>query len=111
METSAPSLGAAYMAVDDLINKFNFDRVVKVMDVLDWKWMIHSSNEFRRPTVDEMKIQIHVLFNSCISWMDRTDRASSSSGGFVATCKKLKSDYGSYELKLEFVAACAGVSA
>lgn len=105
METSTPSLGAAYMAVDDLIEKFDFDRVVKVMKALDWKWMIHSSNEFRQPTIDEMKIQIQILFNSSISRMDRIDEASSGSGGFVATCKKSASDYCSYELTLEFVAA------
>jgi hypothetical protein len=106
METSAPSLGRAYMAVDELIDKFNFDRVVKVMDALDWKWMIHSSNEFRRPNVEEMKIQIQVLFNSSIAYVDRIDRAVTSGGGFVATCKKLESGY---QLELEFVAASTSI--
>lgn len=111
METSAsaPSLGRAYMAVDDVIEKFDFDKVAKVMDALDWKWMIHSSNEFRRPTIDEMKIQIHVLFNSSVSWMDRIDKAVSGSGGFNAICEKCKDSSFGYKLTIEFTAVSCAV--
>jgi len=109
METSAPNLGRAYMAVDDVIEKFDFSRVEKVMDALDWKWMIHFSNEFRRPTVDEMRIQIHVLFNSSISWMDRVDKATSGSGGFNTTCEKCKDSSFGYKLTIEFTAVSCAV--
>jgi hypothetical protein len=109
METSVANLGRAYMAVDEIIEKFDFDKVIKVMDALDWKWMIHSSNEFRRPTIDEMKIQIHVLFNSSISWMDRIDKAVSGSGGFNTICEKCKDSSFGYKLSIEFVATSCSV--
>ena len=109
METSVANLGRAYMAVDEIIEKFDFDKVIKVMDALDWKWMIHSSNEFRCPTIDEMKIQIHVLFNSSISWMDRIDKATSGSGGFNAICEKCKDSSFGYKLSIEFVATSCSV--
>ena len=105
-----PCLGRAYMAVDDLVNKFNFERVAKIMDAINWRWCIHSTNEFRRPTIDEMKIQVQVLFNSSIAAMRKMDQAATGSGGFNAICKKSASSSSGYELRLEFVATAGGIS-
>jgi hypothetical protein len=98
------------MAVDDLVNKFNFERVAKIMDAINWRWRIHSTNEFRRPTIDEMKIQVQVLFNSSIAAMRKMDQAATGSGGFNAICKKSASSSSGYELRLEFVATAGGIS-
>ena len=98
------------MAVDDIVAKFDFERVVKIMDAINWKWCIHLTNEFRRPTIDEMKIQVQVLFNSSIAAMRRMDAEATSSGGFNAICKKSISSSSGYELRLEFVAASRSVS-
>jgi hypothetical protein len=105
-----PCLGRAYMAVDDIVAEFDFERVVKIMDAIHWKWCIHSTNEFRRPTIDEMEIQVQVLFNSSIAAMRRMDTEATSSGGFNAICKKSTSSSSGYELRLEFVAASGSVS-
>jgi hypothetical protein len=105
-----PCLGRAYIAVDDIVAKFDFERVVKIMDAIDWKWCIHPTLEFRRPTIDEMEIQVRVLFNSSIAAMRRTDAEATSSGGFKAICKKSTSSSSGYELRLEFVAASGSIS-
>ena len=105
-----PCLGRAYMAVDDILTAFDFERVAKVMDAINWKWCIHSTNEFRRPTIDEMTIQVRVLFNSSIAAMRRMDQAATGSGGFNAICKKSASSSSGYELRLEFVAASGSIS-
>jgi hypothetical protein len=105
-----PCLGRAYMAVDDIIAKFDFERVVKIMDAIDWKWCIHSTNEFRRPTIDEMIVHVRVLFNNSIAAMRRMDTEATGSGGFNAICKKSTSSSSGYELRLEFVAASGSIS-
>jgi hypothetical protein len=106
-----PRLGRAYMAINDIIAKFDFERVVKIMDAIDWKWCIHSTNEFRRPTIDEMEIQVQSLFNNSIAAMRKMDQAATDSGGFSAICKKSTSTSSGYELRLEFVAASGSISA
>ena len=105
-----PCLGRAYMAVDDLVNTFDFERVAKIMDAINWKWCIHSTDELRRPTIDEMKIQVQVLFNSSIAAMRKMDQAATGSGGFNAICKKSAYSSSGYELRLEFVAASGSIS-
>jgi hypothetical protein len=105
-----PCLGRAYVAVNDIVAEFDFERVVKIMDAIDWKWCIHSTSEFRRPTIDEMKIHVQVLFNSSIAAMRRMDAEATSSGGFNAICKKSTSSSSGYELRLEFVAASGSIS-
>jgi hypothetical protein len=106
-----PCLGRAYIAVDDLVTAFDFERVAKVMDAINWKWCILSTDEFRRPTIDEMIVHVRVLFNNSIAAMRRIDAEATSSGGFNAICKKSTSSSSGYELRLEFVAASGSISA
>ena len=79
-----------------IVERFNFERIEKIMLAADWKWSKFS--EFRTPTIDEMK-------DHCINLMIRAERDQTtvSSGGFSAEFEIL--DDGRKAISLSFVAA------
>ena len=66
--------------LDEIMDWFDFERVRKTMNALDWKWMDNPES----PTVQELKQKVRELFWSCY------DRKAdfSSIGGF-----KVRIDY------------------
>ena len=82
-------------AIFDLLEKFNFERVEKMMHAVDWKWSL--GKELRFPTIDEMR-------NKCISLLFDAERNKDtiSSGGFEASYKT--NNDGEGVLVLRFVA-------
>lgn len=65
--------------IEDLLERFNFEKVLIVMQALDWKWVDHSNNsELSIPTIDRMKRMCRNLLYRTIS-----DK-STGSGGFEA---------------------------
>jgi hypothetical protein len=73
--TTIPDLAASKAL--ELVNNFKFDRCLLMMQAVDWKWAI--GNEFRQPTVDEMK-------NKCFGLLLEAERMETvtSTGGFEA---------------------------
>jgi len=67
-------------AVFELLEKFNFERVEKLMHAVDWKWATY--NGLRFATIDEMR-------DRCISLLfaAKRDLTTVSSGGFEASYK------------------------
>lgn len=69
-------------ALNECVNKFNWDRVKKVMDFLDWKW-ITSSDGMKVPSVECMKSEVcGEMFNELSKYFDTHDEFSIATGGF-----------------------------
>lgn len=67
-------------AIFELIEKFNFERVEKLMHATDWKWAMYDGLRFA--TIDEMRDKcINLLFSA------KRDYDVVSSGGFQASYK------------------------
>ena len=80
----------------ELIERFDFARIEKMMHAVDWKWAMHDG--LRHPTIDEMR-------DKCISLLisAKNDFDVVSSGGFQASCKV--NDEGDEIFTLKFIAA------
>jgi hypothetical protein len=85
------------MDIEDLISRFNFKKVYKIMVVLDWYW--YGSEEI--PTVENMKKTVRELYRS---FKDDSVELSAT-GGF--TLSKRTSEEGHNYLELEFIPAYA----
>lgn len=79
-----------------IVERFNFERIEKIMLAADWKW--GRPDGLRTPTIDEMK-------NHCITLMIRAERDQTTvgSGGFYAEFEIL--DDGRKAISLSFIAA------
>lgn len=69
--------------LDDVFDNFDFDRVKKIMDALDWTWgwvgEENSAQARRIPTIDEIKEAAAKLMWDCAN----TDTERLATGGFV----------------------------
>ena len=89
------STGKTTDAIFELIEKFNFERVEKLMHAIDWKWAMHDGLRF--PTIYEMRNQcINLLFSA------KLDYDVVSTGGFQASYKV--NDEGKEIFTLRFIA-------
>jgi hypothetical protein len=90
------------MDIEDLISRFDFKKVHKIMTVLDWYW--YDSEEI--PTVENMKNTVRELYQSfkegriLFGEIDGSVK-SSATGGF--TLSKRTSEEGHEYLELEFI--------
>jgi hypothetical protein len=81
-------------AIFELLDKFNFERIEKLMHAIDWKWAMYDGLRF--PTIDEMRDKcINLLFSA------KRDYDVVSSGGFQASYKF--SDEGEKIFTLKFI--------
>ncbi len=62
-----------YADLDALLEKFDFQKVHKVMTLLDWQWSGQGV-----PSVENMKSTVSYLF----SILDRENKSDASTGGF-----------------------------
>ncbi len=85
----------------ECMDEFHFGKVEKVMQHLNWKWVVKGIGV---PTVDQMKEMVHGLYKSCKECATEARRmddkwigpAVTGSGGFeveVGLNKKGKTDY------------------
>lgn len=82
-----------------IMENFNFEKVHKVMQSLDWTW------RGQQVTIDDLKICAEKLINDVKRDIEAgTDHEwlSRSTGGFVASAHLIKGDW---RLRLEFVVA------
>lgn len=84
---------------EEMISEFDFEKVHKVMTLLDWTWV--DSGKLP-PTIERMKMTVRELFDQIYSSVNRDKRDHSviATGGFQITYTECKS-YNMYEL--EFV--------
>lgn len=83
-------------AIYEILRDFNFVKVEKVMQALEWKWAI--GQELRVPEIDEMKDTCIRLLNTAAR-----DKTVVSSGGFEASYKI--DDFDKEVFALKFVVA------
>ena len=82
-------------AIFDLLDRFNFERIEKLMHAIDWKWAMYDGLRFA--TIDEMRDKcIGLLFSA------KRDSHVVSSGGFQASYKI--NDEGEEIFTLRFIA-------
>ena len=84
--------------IKEIINEFNFDKVQKVMDFLDWRWQ----NARRIPTIHELISKSENLLNDvCLELLNGQEKEwKVSTGGFSAY--GFIDDSGDIELSLSF---------
>ncbi len=74
------------IAIDDVLNDFDFDSVQVAMTKLDWKWYIDGVR--RTPTTDELKTTASLLLRDAVNRHKLTKRgAFSQHGGLCAEIK------------------------
>lgn len=75
--------------IEKIIENFDFDKVHKVMQHLNWTWNFEKNP----PTVEQLKKTAATNLKSCCSILNGKDgkkRYNCSSGGFVASARKYK---------------------
>jgi hypothetical protein len=68
--------------IDDIMDEFEFDKVHKVMEFLDWKWWFDGETE-RVPEVYELRKKAREYLRYVAKHGGTT-----GSGGFMAQCRK-----------------------
>jgi hypothetical protein len=80
--------------IDQVIDKFNFEKVYVAMTALDWKWSTTAGNGYEIPTLARLKAMARVLLRESVA-----DKQVVS-GGLVATYHpKDKEDPEYFDLK------------
>ena len=80
--------------IDEILDNFDFVKVHKVMEHLDWKWS--TENGVRIPTIQELRVEARGLLKSTI----KENISCISTGGFHA--EKITDETGT-SLALRFV--------
>lgn len=88
--------------IKQVLENFDFDKVHKVMEVLDWKW-VGGDTQDGVPSVYRLIKKAEGLLKDCVNEIEHrnTNTFVLSTGGFKATC--VKYDDGEIVLELEFV--------
>ena len=68
--------------IDDIMDEFEFDKVHKVMEFLDWKWWFDGETE-RVPEVYELRKKAREYLRYVAK-----NGGTTGSGGFTAQCRK-----------------------
>jgi hypothetical protein len=84
------------LMIDEIIDKFNFERVHFVMTALDWQWLTTEGNGHAVPTLAKLKAMARHLLRESVA-----DKQVGS-GGFVATYHPKSKDTSEY-FDLKFV--------
>ena len=79
-------------AIDGIMDYFNFEKVLKVMELLEWEW---KAAEEGIPTVPELRQQARRLLK-----MSLEEKTNTSTGGFHVMYES--SEYGSEFIQLMF---------
>jgi hypothetical protein len=80
--------------IEEIIEKFNFEKVLIAMTALDWQWQTTAGNGHSLPTLQRLKAMARHLLNESIK------ETVVGSGGFEAKYHpKVNSDTEYFELK------------
>ena len=93
-----------YKEISEIMDNFDFDRVLNVMRYLDWNWGM------KVPTMEEIKeTAFRLLVHAYTNPPDDNGFRSISTGGFCAT-SYISADTNRVELELEFVLSSWGTA-
>ena len=81
--------------IESIMRHFDFERVHKVMEFLDWHWAFTSKGV---PTVEEIKVEARrILIDAC------EEETNIATGGFRAVYEKDGTEDGEPYIGLEFI--------
>lgn len=84
--------------VEECISKFDFSRVQKCMELMNWTWH-YSKTETQVPSVYELIEKSRKIFISCIDQLDADPKCGyTACGGLEASIEMLDDEY-FYSLK------------
>jgi hypothetical protein len=69
--------------IDDILDEFDFDKVHKVMVLMNWKWVGET------PPIQELRKTGRALFLDCM----KNNLSLAATGGFVARREKIGKDF------------------
>lgn len=84
------------LLIDDIINRFNFEKVYVAMTALDWQWITTTGEGHAIPSITRLKGMARHLLREAIKCH------VAGSGGFVAKYQP-KVDHESESFTLEFI--------
>jgi hypothetical protein len=87
--------------LDELLKEFDFEKVHKIMNLLDWRWV----GVLGIPEEEDMILVIRSLFNSIKGAIIRKERSFAATGGFKLTYNPDEDD----EITLTFEAVTNSV--
>lgn len=67
--------------IDQLMDTFDFEKVKRVMDFLDWKWARYDGGV---PTIYALRVQARELITEVIEQLKHYNKYAVSTGGFMA---------------------------
>jgi len=73
------------LKIDNIINNFDFEKVNRVMQFLDWKWAL---TDYRIPTIKELKNHAYNILKEATSKALKNGEWSVACGGFKASAWK-----------------------
>lgn len=80
------------LKIDNIINNFDFEKVNRVMQFLDWKWALvnwkWAPAEYRVPTIKELKNHAFNILKEATSQALKNGEWSVACGGFKANAWK-----------------------
>lgn len=92
--------------IHKILTNFDFERVHKTMQALDWKWV--SSNGVKAPTQVELVLKaqslLHAVYDSLVQDHGTRDYSKHATGGFAATATFCPEER-EIVLELEFIVA------
>lgn len=70
--------------ITECIENFDWDRIEKVMNYLNWQWFFNYGDNCHVPSIDEMQQRVTELFMDCYRNLDNSQEQSytMSCGGF-----------------------------
>lgn len=87
--------------INKVISNFDFEKVVKVMNFLNWTW-VTSNTESGIPSIGELVVSAHELLSQAYDGVLKAEKTFfTATGGFKASATKY--DDGEIVLELEFI--------
>ena len=101
-----------YSKIPEVMDRFNFDKVLKVMTFLNWTWCAPWPAGTAVPTIEELKSTAYSCLSQAVLEFEKTGSPPTgmnvSTGGFEATINVFRS--GATELQLLFYVDCVHTS-
>ena len=84
--------------VNEVMDHFDYEKVLKAMDALDWKWVSVDTMH-----VSDLRRGSRRLLNQAfLEWEDTKEDQNIATGGFVAKMKSYEEDFNDAKLSLAF---------
>lgn len=102
-ETEKEPMNNPQMAIDQIMDSFDFAQVYRCMKLLNWKWSIENETPNRVPFEAEIRSHARQLLKMCISdFQLNPENTGVSAGGFYACLYPAKDEGTNSTLELAF---------